>query len=75
MKLGNGEGRSQNPLWRICRHLGSFTVGGSPKELVELGDEQLVSSGQVVPEDEDHEQGHDGHQLFRTGGAVGQSIT
>ena len=75
MKLGNGEGRSQNPLWRICRHLGGFTVGGSPKELVELGDEQLVSSGQVVPKDEDHEQGHDGHQFFRTGGAVGQSIT
>ena len=49
MKLGNGEGRSQNPLWRICRHLGGFTVGGSPKELVELCDEQLVSSGQVVP--------------------------
>ena len=50
MKLGNGEGRSQNPLWRICRHLGGFTVGGSPKELVELCDEQLVSSTEVVPD-------------------------
>ena len=50
MKLGNGEGRSQNPLWRICRHLGGFTVGGSPKELVELCDEQLVGSAQVVPD-------------------------
>ena len=67
LELGDGLWSSQDSLGSVSCHLGGLAVSSSAKQLVELCDEQLVGSGQVVPEDEDHE--HDGHQLFRTGGA------
>ena len=48
LKLGDGLGRPEDSLGRVGGHLGGLAVGAPPKEIVELGNKQLIRSAEIV---------------------------